>query len=409
MDELVSLRNNGMIKIITGMRRCGKSYLLFEIFTSYLESNGIAPDHIIKVDLEDYRNRAMRNPDNLYAYVESRITDGDMYYILLDEVQMLDQFEDVLNGFLRIRNADIYVTGSNAKFLSKDIITEFRGRGFEVKMYPLSFSEYMSAYPGTVQAGLNEYMLYGGLPQILSYPTEEQKVRFLKALFDETYLKDIKERYEIRKDDDLEELINIMASGIGALTNPNKLANTFQSEKKSPLSSDTVKNYIDYLCDSFLIEKSTRYDIKGKRYINSPYKYYFMDLGLRNARINFRQSEKSHLMENMVYNELRIRGFNVDVGVVPVVRRGEDGKQHRSSLEVDFVCNLGSRRYYIQSAYRMESDEKIRQERASLLRVDDSFKKIIVIGEESPITRDEAGITTISIYDFLLKENSLEL
>ena len=409
LDELVSLRNNGMIKIITGMRRCGKSYLLFEIFTSYLESNGIAPDHIIKVDLEDYRNRAMRNPDNLYAYVEGRITDGDMYYILLDEVQMLDQFEDVLNGFLRIRNADIYVTGSNAKFLSKDIITEFRGRGFEVKMYPLSFSEYMSAYPGTVQAGLNEYMLYGGLPQILSYPTEEQKVRFLKALFDETYLKDIKERYEIRKDDDLEELINIMASGIGALTNPNKLANTFQSEKKSPLSSDTVKNYIDYLCDSFLIEKSTRYDIKGKRYINSPYKYYFMDLGLRNARINFRQSEKSHLMENMVYNELRIRGFNVDVGVVPVVRRGEDGKQHRSSLEVDFVCNLGSRRYYIQSAYRMESDEKIRQERASLLRVDDSFKKIIVIGEESPITRDEAGITTISIYDFLLKENSLEL
>ena len=409
LDELVSLRNNGMIKIITGMRRCGKSYLLFEIFTSYLESNGIAPDHIIKVDLEDYRNRAMRNPDNLYAYVESRITDGDMYYILLDEVQMLDQFEDVLNGFLRIRNADIYVTGSNAKFLSKDIITEFRGRGFEVKMYPLSFSEYMSAYPGTVQAGLNEYMLYGGLPQILSYPTEEQKVRFLKALFDETYLKDIKDRYEIRKDDDLEELINIMASGIGALTNPNKLANTFQSEKKSPISNDTVKNYIDYLCDSFLIEKSTRYDIKGKRYINSPYKYYFMDLGLRNARINFRQSEKSHLMENMVYNELRIRGFNVDVGVVPVVRRGEDGKQHRSSLEVDFVCNLGSRQYYIQSAYRMESDEKIRQERASLLRVDDSFKKIIVIGEESPITRDEAGITTISIYDFLLKENSLEL
>ena len=398
-----------MIKIITGMRRCGKSYLLFEIFTSYLESNGIAPDHIIKVDLEDYRNRAMRNPDNLYAYVESRITDGDMYYILLDEVQMLDQFEDVLNGFLRIRNADIYVTGSNAKFLSKDIITEFRGRGFEVKMYPLSFSEYMSAYPGTVQAGLNEYMLYGGLPQILSYPTEEQKVRFLKALFDETYLKDIKDRYEIRKNDDLEELINIMASGIGALTNPNKLANTFQSEKKSPISNDTVKNYIDYLCDSFLIEKSTRYDIKGKRYINSPYKYYFMDLGLRNARINFRQSEKSHLMENMVYNELRIRGFNVDVGVVPVVRRGEDGKQHRSSFEVDFVCNLGSRRYYIQSAYRMESDEKIRQERASLLRVDDSFKKIIVIGEESPITRDEAGITTISIYDFLLKENSLEL
>lgn len=409
LDELVSLQNNGMIKIITGMRRCGKSYLLFEIFASYLENKGVASDHIIKVDLEDYKNRAMRNPDNLYSLVESRIKDDGMYYILLDEVQMLDNFEDVLNGFLKMRNVDVYVTGSNAKFLSKDIITEFRGRGFEVKMYPLSFSEYMSAYSGTVQAGFNEYMLYGGLPQILSYTTEEQKVRFLKTLFDETYIKDIKERYDIRKDDDLEELINIMASGIGALTNPNKLANTFRSEKKSAISYDTVKDYIDYLCDSFLVEKSTRYDIKGKRYVNSPYKYYFMDLGLRNARINFRQSEKSHLMENMIYNELKIRGFNVDVGVVPIVTKGENGKQQRSSLEVDFVCNLGSKRYYIQSAYRMESDEKIRQERASLLRVDDSFKKIIVIGEESPVIRDESGITTLGIYDFLLKDNSLEL
>lgn len=409
LDELVSLQNNGMIKIITGMRRCGKSYLLFEIFASYLENNGVASDHIIKVDLEDYKNRVMRNPDILYPFVESRIKDDGMYYILLDEVQMLDNFEDVLNGFLKMRNVDVYVTGSNAKFLSKDIITEFRGRGFEVKMYPLSFSEYMSAYSGTVQAGFNEYMLYGGLPQILSYTTEEQKVRFLKTLFDETYIKDIKERYDIRKDDDLEELINIMASGIGALTNPNKLANTFRSEKKSAISYDTVKDYIDYLCDSFLVEKSTRYDIKGKRYVNAPYKYYFMDLGLRNARINFRQSEKNHLMENMIYNELKIRGFNVDVGVVPIVTKDENGKQQRSSLEVDFVCNLGSKRYYIQSAYRMESDEKMRQERASLLKVDDSFKKIIVIGEESPATRDEFGITTLGIYDFLLKGNSLEL
>lgn len=409
LDELVSLRHNGMIKVITGMRRCGKSYLLFEIFTSYLEKNGITPDHMIKVDLEDYKNREMRNPDNLYAYVESRITDDKMHYILLDEVQMLDNFEDVLNGFLRMRNVDVYVTGSNAKFLSKDIITEFRGRGFEVKMYPLSFSEYMSVYSGTVQAGFNEYMLYGGLPQILSYDAEEQKVRFLKTLFDETYIKDIKDRYEIRKDGDLEELINIMASDIGALTNPNKLANTFRSEKKSVISYDTVKDYIDYLCDSFLVEKSTRYDIKGKRYVNSPYKYYFMDLGLRNARLNFWQSEKSHLMENMIYNELRTSGFNVDVGVVPVVTKDEDGKQQRSNLEVDFVCNLGSKRYYIQSAYRMESDEKIKQERMSLLKVDDSFKKIIIIGEESPVLRDEVGITTMSIYDFLLKENSLEL
>ena len=350
LDELVSLQNNGMIKVITGMRRCGKSYLLFEIFTSYLENNGIAPDHIIKVDLEDFKNRAMRNPDNLYAYVESRVIDEGMYYILLDEVQMLDSFEDVLNGFLKMRNVDIYVTGSNAKFLSKDIITEFRGRGFEVKMYPLSFSEYMSAYSGSVQAGFNEYMLYGGLPQILSYNSEEQKVRFLKTLFDETYIKDIKDRHNIRKDDDLEELINIMASGIGALTNPNKLANTFRSEKKSAISYDTVKDYIDYLCDSFLIEKSTRYDIKGKRYVNSPYKYYFMDLGLRNVRINFRQSEKSHLMENVVYNELRVRGFNVDVGVVTVIVRDKDGKQQRFGFEVDFICNLCIILYYIKSA-----------------------------------------------------------
>lgn len=409
LDELISLRHNGMIKVVTGMRRCGKSYLLFEIFASWLEKNGIASDHVIKLDLEDYKNREMRNPDNLCAYVESRITDDAMHYLLLDEVQMLGHFEDVLNGFLRMRNVDVYVTGSNAKFLSKDIVTEFRGRGFEVKMYPLSFSEYMSVYQGSVQAGFNEYMLYGGLPQILSYAMEEQKAKFLKSLFDEVYIKDIKDRYEIRKDDDLEELINIMASGVGSLTNPNKLANTFRSEKKSSISYDTVKEYIDYLCDSFLVEKSTRYDIKGKRYVNAPYKYYFMDLGLRNARINFRQSERSHLMENMVYNELRIRGFNVDVGIVPVVMADESGRQRRFSFEVDFVCNLGSRRYYIQSAYRMESDEKIRQERASLLKVDDSFKKIIVVGEERPVTRDEVGITTISIYDFLLKENSLEL
>lgn len=398
-----------MIKVVTGMRRCGKSYLLFEIFTSFLKESGVKEDHIISVDLEDFKNKAMRDPENLYAYVESCIIDDEMYYILLDEIQMLGEFEDVLNGFLRKPNVDIYVTGSNAKFLSKDIITEFRGRGFEVKMYPLSFSEFMSAYPGTIQAGFNEYMLHGGLPQILAYENEEQKVRFLKSLFDETYIKDIKERHGVKKDDDLEELINIMASGIGALTNPNKLANTFKSEKKSSITYDTIKDYIEYLCDSFLIEKATRYDIKGKRYINTPFKYYFTDLGLRNARLNFRQSEKSHLMENLIYNELRIRGFNVDVGVVPVVTKDEEGKQQRSQLEVDFVCNLGSKRYYIQSALRMDTDEKVKQERASLLKVDDSFKKVIVLGEETPILRDETGITTIGIFDFLLKENSLEL
>lgn len=409
LNELVSLQGNGMIKVITGMRRCGKSYLLFNIFASYLREQGINPEQIIKINLEDFKHRALRNPNNMYSYVESQIKDDRTHYILLDEIQLLEHFEDVLNGFLNIQNVEVYVTGSNAKFLSKDIITEFRGRGYEIKMYPLSFREYMSAYQGSVQAGLNEYMLYGGLPQILSCITEEQKSKFLKTLFDETYIKDIKDRYAIRKDDDLEELINILASGIGALTNPNKLANTFRSKKKSEITYDTIKNYIDFLCDSFIIEKSTRYDIKGKRYINSPYKYYFMDLGLRNARINFRQYEKSHLMENLIYNEMRVRGFNVDVGTVLAYTKNEEGKSQRTNLEVDFVCNLGSRRYYIQSAYRMESEEKIKQERTSLEKVDDSFKKIIVLGEECPITRDEQGITTIGIYDFLLKENSLEL
>lgn len=405
---MVSLRHNGMIKIITGMRRCGKSYLLFQLFPSFLKNEGVDNNHIIMVDLEDFANREMRNPDNLYKYVKSRIVDNQMYYLLMDEVQMLDHFVDVLNGLLKIPNIDIFVTGSNAKFLSKDIITEFRGRGFEISIYPLSFSEYMSVYPGTIQAGLNEYMLYGGLPQILSYDNEEHKVEFLKKLFEETYIKDIKERYDIRKDGDLEELINIVASCIGALSNPSKLANTFKSKKKSLISYDTVKNYLDYLADSFLIEKASRFDIKGKQYINSPYKYYFMDLGLRNARINFRQFEKPHLMENVIYNELRIRGFNVDVGVVPVVKT-VNGKQCRSNLEVDFVCNLGSKRYYIQSAFRMESEEKVKQESASLLNIKDSFKKIIVLGEETPILRDDYGVSTISIYDFLLKENSLEL
>lgn len=409
LNELISLQSNGMIKVITGMRRSGKSFLLFELFPDYLLHHDIDAQHIIKVDLENYKNRELRNADALYAFVESRMSDDKTYYILLDEVQMLEHFEDVLNGFLHMPNADIYVTGSNARFLSKDVITEFRGRGYEVKMYPLSFSEYMSAFDGTMQAGLNEYLLYGGLPQTLLYHTDEQKVHFLKSLFDETYIKDIKERYSIRKDADLEEIIDMLASNIGALTNPNKLANTFRSEKNSVIAYDTVKDYIDYLCDSFLVEKSTRYNIKGRHYINSPYKYYFMDLGLRNARLNFRQFEKNHLMENLVYNEMRVRGFNVDVGVVPLIRRDANGRMQRSSLEVDFVCNLGSQRYYIQAAYRIPSDEKSQQESASLLNIDDSFKKIIVVGEECPIMRSEQGITTISIYDFLLNEHSLEL
>lgn len=409
LSELISLRHNGMIKVITGVRRCGKSYLLFNLFADYLRGDGIPEDHVIKVDLENYKNRGLRNADRLYDHIEGSIRDEGMHYVLLDEVQMADHFEEVLNGLLHIGNLDIYVTGSNSRFLSTDVITEFRGRGYEVRIHPLSFSEFMSAYKGSIQAGLNEYMLYGGLPQILTYPTDEGKVKFLSGLFSETYLRDIIERYKIRNDSDLEELIDMVSSSIGSLTNPNKLANTFRSVKRSTISYDTIKSYLDHLSDAFIIEKCSRYDIKGKRYIDSLSKYYFTDLGLRNARINFRQTEKTHLMENLVYNELRIRGFNVDVGIVPIVERNAEGNQRRSQLEIDFVCNLGSRRYYIQSAYRMESREKELQEHASLIRVDDSFKKMIIVGEETPILHSEHGITTMSIYDFLLNPHSMDL
>lgn len=409
LSELISLQDNGMIKVITGMRRCGKSFLLFKLFVNYLEEQGIDNDHILKVNFEDFKNEYLRNAHTLYSYIEERITDKRKYYILLDEVQLLERFEDVLNGFLNLDNVDIYVTGSNAKFLSKDIITEFRGRGYEIRIYPLNFQEFFSAYNDSVQSALNEYMLYGGLPQILSFNSDEQRVNFLKLLFTETYIKDIKDRYAIRNDDDLEELLNILSSNVGSLTNPNKLANTYQSKKKSTISYPTIKSYLDYLCDSFLIEKAMRYDVKGKQYINTPMKYYFMDLGLRNVRINFRQYEKTHLMENLIYNELRCRGFNVDIGSMPISYMDTNGQRVRVALEIDFVCNLGSMRYYIQSAYRMETEEKVKQEKASLHHIDDSFKKIIIVGEECPVTRDEQGITTMSIYDFLLKDNSLEL
>lgn len=409
LKKLIDRQHNGMIKVITGVRRCGKSYLVFNLFYDYLKSQGVDNDHIIMVNLESRRNIKLRNPDSLLDYIDSRMHDDNMYYILLDEVQLVDEFEDVLNSYLSVPNADVYVTGSNAKFLSKDVITEFRGRGDEVKVYPLSFSEYMSAYNGSQQRGLDDYMTYGGLPFILSLKSEEQKSTYLKNLFAETYIKDIKDRYKIRHEDELEDLLNIISSSVGSLTNPAKLVNTFKSMKNISITADTLKSYLEYLCDSFLVTKAMRYDVKGKRYIDTPYKYYFTDTGLRNARINFRQDEKTHLMENIIFNELLIRGFNVDVGVVPVVKIGDDGKQHRSQLEIDFVCNQGSRRYYIQSAFRMDSDDKRRQEQASLLNVRDSFKKIIITGEEGLIHRNEQGITTMSIYDFLLNPDSLEL
>lgn len=409
LDKVIESRHNGMIKIITGVRRSGKSYLLFNLFADWLKNNGVSESHIIKIDLEDRRNRALRDPDNLLEYIDSRMQDAEMYYILIDEIQLVDEFEDVLNSYLKIDNADVFVTGSNAKFLSKDVITTFRGRGEEIKVFPLSFSEYMSVCGKSVELGFEEYMTYGGLPQIVEYDSAERKVNYLKSLFTETYLTDIKERYQVKNDEELEILLDIISSNIGGLTNPTKLANTFLSEKKVTLSDKTIKAYLDYICDSFLVEKAQRYDVKGKKYISTPYKYYFIDLGLRNARLNFRQLEKTHMMENVIYNELRIRGFNVDVGIVPVTVRDADGRQRRDSYEIDFVCNKGNQRYYIQAAYRMESEEKIMQEQNSLRNVNDSFKKIIIVGNPILVERDNSGITTISIYDFLLNPNSLEL
>ena len=409
LQQLIDRRHNGMIKVVTGVRRCGKSYLVFNLFSNYLKSQGVDDKHIIKVNLENRRNKKLRNPDALLEYIDAQLIDQDMYYILLDEVQMVEEFEDVLNSYLDVPNADVYVTGSNARFLSKDVITEFRGRGDEVKIYPLSFAEFMSAFDGSNQLGLDEYMTFGGLPLILSYKTEEQKSAYLKNLFEETYIKDIKERYQIRHEEEFEELLNIISSSIGSLTNPTKLSKTFQSVKHVTVNPETIKYYLEYLCDSFLVSKAMRYDVKGKKYIDTPYKYYFTDMGLRNARINFRQDEKTHLMENVIYNELLIRGFNVDVGVVPVVTRDANGKQVRTQLEIDFVCNQGSKRYYIQSAFRMNDEEKQQNEQTPLTKVNDSFKKIIITGEEGLVHRNEQGITTMSIYDFLLNPNALEL
>lgn len=398
-----------MIKIITGVRRCGKSYLLNNIYAPWLIRQGVADSHIISINLEDRRNKSLRDPDALLAYIDSKIIDDATYYVMVDEIQHVPEFEDVLNSYLRMSNVDVYVTGSNARFLSKDVITTFRGRGYEIKVHPLSFSEYFPISGMTPAKALRERMIYGGLPQVVQLGTDEEKSEFLKELMEHTYKRDIVERYNVRNTAVLDDLLNILASSIGGLTNPTKLANTFESVKREKVSNKTISSYIDYLCDSFIMERASRYDIKGKRYIESPFKYYFVDEGLRNARLNFRQIEFTHLLENMIYNELLIRGFNVDVGVVPTHRRTDDNKKVRIQLEVDFVCNLGSWRYYIQSAYRMPDEDKLNQEEASLRNIDDSFKKIIVIGEETPVIHTTSGTTIISIYDFLLKEKPLEL
>lgn len=407
LNTLISKKHNGLIKVITGMRRCGKSYLLFTLFKEHLLSDGIDEDHIIEIAFDAFENKKYRNPDVLYPYLKEQIKDDAMYYVLLDEVQLLGEFESILNSLIRMKNVDVYVTGSNARFLSKDVITEFRGRGDEVHMYPLSFAEFMSVYPGTKQDGWNEYMLYGGIPLVLEFTTPDQKIAFLKSLFEETYISDIVGRHNIRNKAELEELLNILSSAIGSLTNPQKLSATFQTVKKKKISNSTIKRYIDYLCDSFLIDSAIRYDVKGKKYIDTPVKYYFTDMGLRNARLNFRQIEETHSMENIIFNELKMRGFNVDVGVIIQYETNEKGTNIRKQLEIDFVCNQGSKRYYIQSAYAIPDQAKMEQEQRSLMLTGDFFKRIIITKDTPAPYYNESGVLIMSVYDFLLNENSL--
>lgn len=409
LNDLINRMHNGMIKVVTGIRRCGKSYLIFHIFKNYLINQGVPESHIISIELDQRKDKKYRDPDVILDYIESAIADHEQYYVLLDEVQMLHEFEEVLNSLLHIENADIYVTGSNSKFLSKDVITEFRGRGDEIHVYPLTFKEFMQAYKGDMYHGWAEYVVYGGLPLTVTMKTEEQKIQYLTRLFDETYLKDIIERHHIEKPGEMEDLVNVLASAIGSLTNVPKIEATFKSVIQSNISANTIRQYIEYLEDAFVIHKANRYNVKGRKYIGTPVKYYFEDIGIRNAGLGFRQMEETHIMENIIYNELRSRGYSVDVGIVEKRVTGREGKAERTQLEIDFVANLGSRRYYIQSAFSMPTEEKKMQEKASLVNVNDSFKKIIVVKDVVNVTRDEVGITTMSIYDFLLKENSLEL
>ena len=408
LHTLISKEHNGLIKVITGMRRCGKSYLIFTLFKNYLLSEGVDEDHIIEIAFDAFENKKYRDPDVLYPHLKEQIKDDAMYDVLLDEVQLLGEFESILNSLIRMKNVDVYVTGSNARFLSKDVITEFRGRGDEVHMYPLSFAEFMSVYQGTKQDGWNEYMLYGGIPLVLEFTTPDQKMTFLKSLFEETYISDIIGRHNIRNKAELEELLNILSSAIGSLTNPEKLSATFQSVKKKKISNSTIKRYIDYFCDSFLIDSAIRYDVKGKKYIDTPVKYYFTDMGLRNARLNFRQIEETHSMENIIFNELKIRGFNVDVGVIVQYDTNEKGNSIRKQLEIDFVCNQGSKRYYIQSAYAIPDQAKMEQEQRSLMLTGDFFKRIIITKDTPAPYYNESGVLIMSVYDFLLNENSLE-
>lgn len=402
LSRLLDSRLNGLVKIVTGIRRSGKSFLLFNIFKQRLLNEGVDAGHIIEMQFDDFANKRYRVPEVFYNYVKERIKDGRVYYIILDEVQLLGDFEDVLNGLMHIENVDIYVTGSNARFLSKDIVTEFRGRGLQIHISPLSFAELMTFYNGSKEDALEHYLRYGGLPQVALQPNDEYRSTVLKDLLKETYIIDILERNRVKNSAELEELLAMLASGIGGLTNPQKLSNTFKTVKNVSIGAPTLKSYIDYFCDAFLVEQVNRYDVKGKRYIGTPLKYYFSDLGLRNALLNFRQVEKTHLMENLIYNELRGRGYNVDVGVVPYNGKNAQGVSFRTQLEVDFVCNKGSQRLYVQSALALPTQEKIDQETKSLRRIDDGFQKMVVVGDHTIGCHDENGILFTNIYDFLM-------
>lgn len=409
LDRLIRREKNGLIKVVTGVRRCGKSYLLFNLFHNYLLDKGIEENHIIEIALDDRSNKELRDPDNMLKYVKERIVDRDTYYIILDEVQLLAEFEDVLNSFMHIRNADVYVTGSNSKFLSSDLVTEFRGRGDEIRIYPLSFREYCSVYEGSADEAWDDYFTFGGLPLILSRETPEEKAEYLMSLFQKVYLSDIVDRHKVRNREELDELVDILASAVGSLTNPLKLANTFKTVKKKTISDKTLKKYMDYLMDAFLVSKAVRYDIRGRKYIGSPAKFYFEDVGLRNARLNFRQMEENHIMENIIYNELRIRGYHVDVGLVEQFGKNSENKTTKKQFEVDFVVTRGSEKYYIQSAFAMDSESKQEQEERPLNAIGDSFKKIIVVRDNIKVRRNDMGIVTIGIRNFLLDENSLNL
>ena len=409
LKQLIDGQKNGLVKIITGIRRCGKSYLLFRLFEQYLISIGIDNEHIVKIALDDIESANLREAQTLYHYIKSRITDDGMYYILLDEVQLVPRFEEVLNSLLRIDNADVYVTGSNSKFLSSDIITEFRGRGDEIHLYPFSFSEFCTGFQGTVQEAWKQYYTFGGLPHILLLDSEQKKLNYLINLFESVYLIDIIERNRVKNESELSDLVKFIASAIGSPTNPTKLSNTFKSVKQVSISPTTIDKYLGYLRNAFMIEKAERYDIKGRKYIGTLSKYYFSDLGLRNAILGLRQLEENHIMENIIYNELRARGNKVDIGMIEQRFIDDNSKWQRKQLDVDFVVNQGSKRYYIQSAFAMPDEEKIKQEKASLLRINDSFKKIIIVKDDIMPYHDENGITTIGLFDFLLKRDSLDL